>query len=60
MLPSTLEGDYASAFEDLYRKAAHPPLLKAGVMDSRFTRYYVIVHDARSATTEDLERCVPE
>lgn len=52
-LPTTQGGDLAAAFAALWRQAALPPLMQAGVMEaSAVLRHYVLVHDAASQGPE--------
>lgn len=58
VLPTTVQGDLAAAFEALYaRPGALPPLMQQGVMEARIPRHYVLLHDARTALPGTLERC---
>lgn len=56
VVPSSHTGDLTSAFEELYAQAPIPPLMRAGGMESDILRLHLVLHDAYTGTTEQLER----
>lgn len=44
-------------FEELASTAPFPPLMRAGGMEPDVLRLHVVLHDARTGTVEQLERC---